>query len=82
LGTGERATRALELLKGPAAEGVQSLVTTVVTRFVESDAFADVWASALRVTHAQVTGALQNDPSAAVTLGEGGTIGIQLAPII
>lgn len=82
LGTGERATRALELLKGPAAEGVQSLVTTVVTRFVESDAFADVWASALRVTHSQVTGALQNDPSAAVTLGEGGTIGIELAPII
>lgn len=82
LGTGERATRALELLKGPAAEGIQSLVTTVVTRFVESDAFADVWASALRVTHAQVTGALQNDPNAAVTLGEAGTIGIQLAPII
>lgn len=82
LGTGERATRALELLKGPAAEGVQSLVTTVVTRFVESDAFSDVWASALRVTHAQVTGALQNDPTTAVTLGNDGTIGIQLAPVI
>lgn len=82
LGTGERATRALELLKGPAAEGVHSLLVTIVTRFVESDAFADVWASALRVTHSQVTGALQNDETVAVSLGSDGTIGIQLAPII
>lgn len=82
LGTGDRATRALELLKGPAAEGVQSLVATMVSRFVESDAFADVWASALRVSHSQVTGALRNDASVAIELGAGGTIGIQLAPII
>ncbi|MCK2035649.1 hypothetical protein KZC51_05815 [Microbacterium sp. SSW1-49] len=82
LGTGDRATRALELLKGPAAQGLQSLVASVVARFVESEAFANVWASALRVSHAQLTGALQNDPTVALDLGAEGTIGIQLAPII
>ncbi|MHC9046512.1 hypothetical protein ACYX8G_18155 [Microbacterium saperdae] len=82
LGTGDRATRALELLKGPAAQGIQSLVGNVVARFVESDAFANVWASALRVSHSQLTGALQNDSDAAIDLGADGTVGIQLAPII
>jgi hypothetical protein len=82
LGTGERATRALELLKGPAAEGMRSLVATLIGRFIESDAFADVWASALRLTHSQITGALQNDTTVAIDLGTDGTIGIQLAPVI
>ncbi|MDN3444600.1 hypothetical protein [Microbacterium sp. APC 3901] len=82
LGTGPAATRALELLKGPAAQGLQSLVGTVVERFVESEAFANVWASALRISHSQVVSALQNDPDAAIALGPDGTIGIQLAPII
>ncbi len=82
LGTGPAATRALELLKGPAAQGLQSLVGTLVERFVESEAFANVWASALRISHAQVVSALQDDPDAAIALGSDGTIGIQLAPII
>ena len=82
LGTGPAATRALELLKGPAAQGLQSLVGTVVARFVESEAFADVWATALRVSHSQVVSALRNDPDAALVLGSDNTIGIQLAPII
>lgn len=82
LGTGPAATRALELLKGPAAQGLQSLVGSVVERFVESEAFANVWASALRISHSQVVSALQNDPDAAIALGSDGTIGIQLAPII
>lgn len=82
LGTGPAATRALELLKGPAAQGLQSLVGTVVERFVESEAFANVWATALRISHSQVVSALQNDPDAAIALGSDGTIGIQLAPII
>lgn len=82
LGTGPAATRALELLKGPAAQGLQSLLTGVVDRFVESEAFANVWAAALRVSHSQVVGALQNDPAAAVEFSQDGTIGIRLAPII
>src|SRR4051812_19525649 len=82
LGTGPRATQALELLKGPAASGLQSLIKTGVTNFVASDAFANVWASALRVSHSQVVAALQNDPNSALKIGAAGTIGIQLGPIV
>jgi hypothetical protein len=82
LGTGPQATRALELLKGPTASGVQSLIESGVTRFVTSDAFADVWASALRVSHSNVTGLLENDPNSAVTIGADGSIGIELGPIV
>ncbi|MET4636823.1 hypothetical protein [Mycetocola sp. 2940] len=82
LGTGPRATEALELLKGPAASGVQSLLENVVTRFVESEAFANVWATALRVSHTQLVRAMGADPDAALQLGDDGSIGIQLGPII
>ena len=82
LGTGPAATRALELLKGPAASGIQSLVENSVSRFVASDAFANVWAAALRVSHSQLIATMQNDPNAAVTVGGDGSIGIQLGPII
>jgi hypothetical protein len=82
LGTGPRATDALNLLKGPAASGIQSLIERGVTRFVESEAFANVWASALRISHTQLVDAVQNDPDSAVTLGSDGTVGIQLGPIV
>lgn len=82
LGTGPRATDALNLLKGPAASGIQSLIQTGVSQFVSSDAFAEVWTSALRVSHSQLIAAMQNDPDAAVALGGDGTVGIQLRPII
>lgn len=82
LGTGPRATQALELLKGPAAAGVQSLIERGVTGFVESDAFANVWASALRVSHTQIVSLMENDPDAVVQVGTDGSIGIQLGPIV
>lgn len=82
LGTPERATAALEALKGPAAAGIQSLIQSRIAAFVESDAFADVWASALRITHRQLIATMAGDDNAAVTLGPNGQIGVQLAPII
>ncbi|WP_409047578.1 hypothetical protein AB2L57_16285 [Microbacterium sp. HA-8] len=82
LGTGPAATRALELLKGPAAQGVQSLIDRTVEGFVASDAFSNVWATALRVSHTQLTGALAGEEGMALDLADDGTIGIQLAPII
>ncbi|MET1051170.1 MAG: hypothetical protein ABWX65_00885 [Mycetocola sp.] len=82
LGTGPRATQALELLKGPAASGVQTLMENGVTAFVESDAFATVWASALRISHTQLVRAMGEDPDAALQLGDDGSVGIQLGPII
>ncbi len=82
LGTGPAATKALEALKGPAAQGLQSLIHTAVGNFVSSNAFADVWTRALRLSHQQLVATMQNNPKAAITVGSDGSIGIQLAPII
>ncbi|WP_345761870.1 hypothetical protein [Diaminobutyricibacter sp. McL0608] len=82
LGTGPAATRALEALKGPAAQGIQGLIHTAVNNFVTSNAFADVWTAALKLSHAQLVATMQNDPKAAIAIGSDGSIGIQLKPII
>ncbi len=77
-----RAEAALGLLEGPATQGLESLVSSVVDRVISSPAFADVWATALRVTHTQAVAAIQGDPDAALAIGEGGTLSVQLGPII
>lgn len=82
LGTGPAATQALQTLKGPAANGLQSLVENGVSRFVQSAAFEDVWAAALRISHTQLVNVLSDNPDSAVTVDAQGTIGIQLGPII
>src|SRR5215207_1755909 len=73
-----RAVTALGLLEAPATQGLQSLVSGIVDRVVESDAFADVWATALRVSHRQFVAAIQGDPDAALSIGGDGTISVQL----
>lgn len=82
LGTGPVATRALEALKAPLAQGIQSLIRSTVSSFVASDAFEQVWQEALRASHRQFVAVMQNDPKAAVEIGSGGSIGVQLGPII
>lgn len=82
LGTGPVATKALESLKGPLAQGIVSLLQSTVQRFVASDAFAQVWQQALRTSHDQLIATMQNDPNAAITVGSDGSVGIQLGPII
>lgn len=82
LGTGPVATKALNALKGPLAQGIVSLMTSTVQKFVASDAFAQVWQQALRTSHDQLIATMQNDPKAAVTIGADGSVGIQLGPII
>jgi hypothetical protein len=82
LGTGPVATKALESLKGPLAQGIVSLLQSTVQRFVASEAFAQVWQQALRTSHDQLIATMQNDPKAAITVGSDGSVGIQLAPII
>lgn len=82
LGTGPAATKALEALKGPATQGIVSLVHSTVGTFVESDAFAQVWQEALRISHSQLIATLQNDPAAALAVGSDGSVGVQLGPII
>jgi hypothetical protein len=82
LGTGPVATKALESLKGPAAQGIVSLVHSTVGNFVQSDAFAEVWQTALRASHQQLVATMQNDPKAAIAVGSDGSVGVQLGPII
>ena len=82
LGTGPVATKALEALKAPLAQGIVSLIQTTVGRFVSSDAFAQVWQDALRASHTQLVATMQGDPKAAIAVGADGSVGVQLGPII
>ncbi|HEY9478065.1 MAG TPA: hypothetical protein VIQ26_06490 [Microbacteriaceae bacterium] len=82
LGTGPAATTALEALKGPVAQGIVSLIRSTVGTFVESDAFAQVWQEALRISHTQFVATMQNNPNAAIAVGSDGSVGIQLGPIV
>lgn len=82
LGTGPVASTALETLKGPASQGIQSLIESTVNGFVTSDAFATVWAESLRISHSQLVSAMTNDADSALQISQTGEVGIQLAPII
>ena len=81
LGLPPRAADALQLLQAPAANGLESLVTTTVTRVVESDAFADVWGTATRAAHRALTLAATSDGGGLVVRTDDG-VGIQLGAIV
>ncbi|MGZ0711174.1 hypothetical protein ACWPKO_22895 (plasmid) [Coraliomargarita sp. W4R53] len=77
------AIAAIELLRAPAASGVESLIDTGVTRVVESDAFSSVWRTALVASHrALVATATADQTEGVVTIDAEGTLGIQLGPIV
>ena len=82
LGLPPAATGALQALKAPAALGLQSLATSVVTDVVQSPAFADVWEQALRISHRQLVAALSGDPTAALAISSSGELAVQLGPIV
>jgi len=81
LGLPTRAADALQLLEAPAANGLQSLVTTTVTRVVESDAFSEVWATATRAAHRALVGAATSDGGGLVVRTDEG-VGIQLGAVV
>ena len=76
------ALRALELLRTPAASGLQNLIENTVTRVVESDAFTEVWQRALIASHRSLVAAATGDGSGVVTIDQAGVLGIQLGPIV
>jgi len=81
LGLPPRAVSALGLLKQPAADGLRNLVHGGVTKFVQSDAFDDVWTGAVRDVHRALTNvATSNGTGVVVLTGDG--LGIQLGPIV
>ncbi|MCR2785310.1 MULTISPECIES: hypothetical protein [unclassified Microbacterium] len=82
LGLPSRAATALDLLRGPAAQGAQSLIDQTVTRLVESDAFADIWERALSASHRTLIAAAGGGETGAVTVDQSGVIGIELGPIV
>lgn len=77
-----RAEQALGLLEAPATQGLESLVSGVVDRIVESPAFADIWRTALAASHRAFVAAVQGDPDAALEIGGDGTVSVQLGPVI
>jgi hypothetical protein len=82
LGTRPAASAALDALKGPATQGVQTVIRNGITEFVTSDVFAQTWERALRLSHAQLLATMRNDPQALIVAQSDGTIGIQLGPIV
>lgn len=76
-----RLSAALQLLRAPAVDGLQSAVRTAAQKLVASDAFATVWEQSLRITHTQATSALSGDPNALLTVTDQG-LGVQLGPIV
>ncbi|WP_157560941.1 hypothetical protein [Humibacter albus] len=82
LGLPPRASGALNALQAPLVAGIKSLITSSVTKFVQSDAFSQIWTQALTTTHKQLLATLSGDKNAAVTVGPNGKIGLQLGPII
>ena len=82
LGTRPAASAALDALKGPATQGVQTVIRNGITEFVTSDIFAQTWERALRLSHTQLLATMRNDPQALVVAQSDGTIGIQLGPIV
>lgn len=81
LGLPPRAADALALLQAPAADGLRSLVDQTVTRVVESDAFADVWATTTRAAHRALVAAATSDGGGLVVRTDDG-VGIQLGAIV
>lgn len=81
LGLPARAAQALGLLQAPAADGLRTLVDQTVTRVVESDAFADVWATTTRAAHRALVTAATSDGGGLVVRTDDG-VGIQLGAIV
>ncbi|WP_156138861.1 hypothetical protein [Microbacterium mangrovi] len=76
-----RAAQALDLLKAPAASGLQNLVETGVTKVVQSDQFTDVWNTAVRSAHRALTAVATADNTGAFVLTDKG-LGLNLGPIV
>lgn len=81
LGVGPRASAALDLLQQPAADALEGLVSSTVTTVVQSDAFSDIWATAVRGAHRALTVASTSDGGGIVVQTSDG-VGIALGPIV
>jgi hypothetical protein len=74
-------TDRLNGLVGPITDGVRNFTQSQVSKVVQSQAFADAWASANRTAHVSLVNALTGDTSGPVTV-QGDTVSVQLATLI
>jgi hypothetical protein len=72
---------ALVALRQPLIAGIQSTIHSAAAKVIASDEFEKAWQASLRVTHAELTGALAGNPDSALTITRDG-LGLQLAPMI
>ncbi|HET8927351.1 MAG TPA: hypothetical protein VFN24_05915 [Microbacterium sp.] len=81
LGLPPRAAAAIDMLRVPAAQGLENLVVAATTRLVQSDAFTAAWQTGLQASHRVLvrTAAGGGD---VVTISGTGELGIELGPII
>jgi hypothetical protein len=72
------------VLAGPLQSGLSSLVNTVTTQFVRSDAFQTLWVVINRTAHEQIDYALTGDlpPGAAVHVDNNGQILLDLSSVV
>lgn len=71
----------LQMLRVPLVSAARTAVRDAATTVVASDAFASTWREANRVAHTQLVKVLEGDPSAVASLGEDGTLTLELGPL-
>ena len=78
----DAAKKALGMLAAPAASGIESMVQTLVSDVVKSDAFAKAWDKTLTLTQEQTVALLSGNPDSVIKLANDGTLTLPLKPII
>ena len=78
----DAAKKALGLLAAPAASGIETMVQTLVSDVVKSDAFAQAWDKTLTLTQEQTVALLSGNPDSVIKLANDGTLTLPLKPII
>ena len=76
-----RAVAALEALQTPLNNGIESFISSTVSRIVASDAFAQAWVEANRVAHEGIVQLLSGEQGGAVS-AQDDEITLNLGPVI
>jgi hypothetical protein len=82
LGTSDRATAALTVVQGAVVAALEGVIHNSVNTFVDSDAFATVWAESLRITHTGLVNTLSGQESAIFVIGDDSTLGVNVRPVL
>lgn len=81
-GVPPRSADALQALKVPLVNGIESFTRTQVTKVVASPQFATVWEQANRAAHTQLVALLSGDQSGALKTTSNGEVTLDLGPVI